>query len=388
MPPTRSNLLRYMLLRQTLGLDGTNALRAGMQAAAAPPDDVWLSSTLPSMPLARYARPEIAGQRISLPWLKKLKPADCLYRFRFYVEELQDLVEVLDIPQPFKTQNRCSFSDIEALCLLLARFRTAGDQFSLSIQYGRPQAAVSQVVNELCAYLDDRWAHLLDFDTSGVLAPESLQQYADAIYEAGAPLDSIWGFIDCTIRPVCRPHHLQRIVYNGYKKVHALKYQAVKLPNGLIGHLYGPMEGRRNDNALLAASELLQNCELHARKPGTDDNTPAAERYFQIFGDPAYGVSPLMLSPFSGAGERTEHEAAWNEAMAAVRIEVEHGFGGITANWPFLNGWWTHRIWQSPVGRHYRVGVLLTNALNCINPNQTSQYFKCEPPTLDEYFHD
>ena len=29
--------------------------------------------------------------------------------------------------------------------------------------------------------------------------------------------------------------------YNGHKRVHALKFQAVALPNGLIGQLFGPV---------------------------------------------------------------------------------------------------------------------------------------------------
>ncbi|KAF7326333.1 DDE Tnp4 domain-containing protein [Mycena kentingensis (nom. inval.)] len=388
MPADRRKLAKYLLLSQSLGLDGTNALRAGMHVLAPPPDDAWLSAALPTMPLSLYARPEIGGTRITYQWLKQLKQHECLYRFRFTADELYNLCGALDIPQPFKTQNRSIFSNIEALCILLARLRTANDEFELSMQFDRSQSAISKVVNALVQYLDERWAHLLDFDTDGVLAPQRMQEYADAVHGAGAPLDSVWAFLDCTIRHICRPFLHQRVAYNGYKKIHALKYQALNLPNGLIGHLYGPMEGRRNDNALLAESDLLGKCELHARKPNTDNNTPPAARYFQVFGDPAYGVSPLILSPFAGPGERTRAELAWNECMAAVRIEVEHGFAGVLAKWPFLNAWWKHRIYSSPIGRYYRVGALLTNALNCLRPNQTSQFFQCQPPPLEEYFHD
>ncbi|KAF7302063.1 DDE Tnp4 domain-containing protein [Mycena indigotica] len=255
------------------------------------------------------------------------------------------------------------------------------------MKYNRSQAAISEVVNELVVFLDDHWEHLLDFDTEGVLAPERMEEYAAAIHAVGAPLSSVWGFIDCTIRPICHPSQYQRAVYNGHKKVHALKFQAVKLPNGHIGYLYGPIEGRRNDNTLLQQSDLLNKCYQHAIKPGTDQNTPREQRYFQLFGDPAYGISPVLLSPYAHAGQRTQAEDEWNAEMAAVRIEVEHGFGDVTRHWPFLNAWWKHRVYSSPVGRYYRIGVLLTNALNCLRPNQTAQYFNCEPPVLEEYFH-
>ena len=86
-------------------------------------------------------------------------------------------------------------------------------------------------------------------------------------------------------------------------------------------------------------------------------------------------------------GDRTEEEKAWNAEMSAVRIEVEHGFGIVANTWPFLNAGWKMRLYSSPVGRYYRVGVLLTNCINCLWPNQVSQYFDCHPPKLNEYLH-
>ena len=175
------------------------------------------------------------------------------------------------------------------------------------------------------------------------------------------------------------------------------------LPNGLFGHLYGPIEGRHNDAFALAESGLMDECSLHARLPvvsddrggaggGADEATggmdPVAEpRYLQLFGDPAYGLSELIISPFPKSG-RTDDQQEWNTRMSKVRIEVEHGFALVTNNWQFLRAEWKLRVFLSPVGRYYRVGVLLTNALACLHPNQVSQYFDCAPPSLEEYFHD
>jgi hypothetical protein len=204
----------------------------------------------------------------------------------------------------------------------------------------------------------------------------------------GAPLETVWGFIDCTIRHIAKPSKWQRAAYNGHKKFHALKFQAIMLPNGMFGHLFGPEEGRRNDNHLLAKSGFLDLCAQHAIRPGTNDDDPPHIRYLQIFGDPAYGVSNQIISPYAGAGERTEEEKEWNAEMASVRIEVEHGFGIVANTWPFLNAGWKMHVYRSPVGRYYRAGVLFTNAINCMRYNQVAQYFDCEPPTLLEYFHD
>ena len=66
-----------------------------------------------------------------------------------------------------------------------------------------------------------------------------LDVYATAIYNKGAALENCFGFIDGTVRPISRHIINQRAVYNGHKRAHALKFQSVALPNGLIGHLYG-----------------------------------------------------------------------------------------------------------------------------------------------------
>ena len=307
--------------------------------------------------------------------------------YRVTADELLEMVEALDLPGYIVTPSRYVFDPVEALGLTLARFRSAGDQYELSMLYNRTQSAISEIVNFVVTYVDNRWSDLLDFDHDHLLSPTNLEKYAAAIHRAGAPMDSIWGFIDCTIRRIARPTKWQRAAYSGHKKFHALKFQAIMLPNGMFGHLFGPEEGRRNDNHLLAKSKILETCAAHAVREGTDENTPAQERYLQIFGDPAYGVSNQIISPYAGAGDRTEEEREWNAKMAAVRIEVEHGFGIVSNTWPFLNAGWKMHVYRSPCGRYYRAGVLFTNALNCMRYNQVAQYFNCEPPSLLEYFH-
>ena len=74
-----------------------------------------------------------------------------------------------------------------------------------------------------------------------VLSPANLQSYVDAITGIGAPLPNCFGFIDRTVRAICRPGEHQQIVYNGHKRIHALRFQSIALPNGLIGNLYGPV---------------------------------------------------------------------------------------------------------------------------------------------------
>ncbi len=272
------------------------------------------------------ARLAQAGSCITIEWLESLPRMECLYHFRsvvniynlitcltafdsLFLEEIIDLAAALRIPDPFIMASRSRFTQVEVLGLLLARLRFSGDMYELTIQYDRPQLAISEAINELVCFLDDCWKPLLSCNPRNhVLSPQRLAQYVKLIHEAGAPLPTIWSFIDCTVRSMCCPTYYQQQAYNGYKGEHALKFQAVKLLNGLIGLLHGPHEGRRNDNHLLADSGILNWCYAHAHCPGTSGNTPLHQRYFQIFGDPAYGVSPILMSPFAGAGEQTQEE--------------------------------------------------------------------------------
>ena len=62
-----------------------------------------------------------------------------------------------------------------------------------------------------------------------------------AISASGALLKNCFGFVERTVRPICRPGRNQRVVYNGHKRVHSLKFQSVFLPNGIMGNIYGPL---------------------------------------------------------------------------------------------------------------------------------------------------
>ena len=110
----------------------------------------------------------------------------------------------------------------------------------------------------------ERFKHLLTDFNVPFLSPQKLDEYADAIKRKGAALNNCFGFIDGTVRPICHPRRDQEVVYNGHKKIHALKFQSVALPNGLIGNMFGPLEGKRHDCALLRISQLLPKLNQHA----------------------------------------------------------------------------------------------------------------------------
>ena len=107
--------------------------------------------------------------------------------------------------------------------------------------FGRSPPELSMINNEMINILFELHGQRLTTWNQFLLNPHNLQRYADAVADKGAALRNCFGFIDGTVRPICRPDKKQRVMYNGHKRVHAIKFQSLSLPNGLIANLYGPV---------------------------------------------------------------------------------------------------------------------------------------------------
>ena len=208
------------------------------------------------------------------------------------------------------------------------------------------------------------------------LQPHILQQYADSIHARGAPLDNCFGFIDGTLCKINRPKIDQRVVYNGHKRIHALKFQSLVLPNGIIDNLRGPYEGRRHDSTMLFQTGLLQQLMVHAHY----NANPLC-----IYGDPAYPLTIHLQSPFRGVN-LTANQKAYNKAMSEWRVSVEWLFGNIKNFFRFIDYHKMLKIGLSAVGKFFLVSGLLQNAHTCLYGNLVSEYFNMQPPTLEDYF--
>lgn len=119
--------------------------------------------------------------------------------YRMMANDIFDMVEALNIPARIVTPTRSVFNGVEAFSLC-AHFQTAGEMYSLVMQYNWAQSAISEVINQLVQELDKQWEHLINCDREHLLHPHNLTCYADAIHNHGAPAHSIFNFIDCTIR--------------------------------------------------------------------------------------------------------------------------------------------------------------------------------------------
>ena len=309
--------------------------------------------------------------------LDHLENDECVAEFRFQKDDIYDLPGVLQVPDEIVCYNGTKVSDIEALCIFLKRHAYPCRYLDLIHRFARPVPELCIINNFVLKFLYERWGHLFTTMNQQWLSPNNLQVFANAIHDKGAPLENCWGFVDGTVRPLCRPGENQRIMYNGHKKVHAIKFQSVVEPNGLIANLFGPVEGRRHDSGMLGDSGLLRELQQHAHGPNGN--------ILCIYGDPAYPLRQQLMGPFRGAAT-TPLQDAWNKSMSQSRTSVEWIFGDIINYFKFLDFKKGLKLQLSAVGKKYIVCAMMQNARTCLYSNTTSEYFRVPPIPLAFYF--
>lgn len=114
---------------------------------------------------------------------------------------------------------------------------------------------------------------------------------------------------------VISPGHdgLKNIVYNNQKRIHSLMFQSVTLPNGMIWHMNGIIERRRNDWNLYKESGLQEDLE---------DALLVGRRQLCIHGDRGYSRREFMEITFQRSYISAEQEDLY-KYMSHWRITVE-----------------------------------------------------------------
>ena len=129
----------------------------------------------------------------------------------------------------------------EGLCMLLKQYSFPCRYSDMIPIFGRPVPELCMICNTVTDWIYAHHSHRITQWNRTILNPLELEKYAEAVFNQGAPLSNCFGFVDGTVRPITRLGENQRLLYNGHKRVHGLKFQSVVLPNGLISHLYGPV---------------------------------------------------------------------------------------------------------------------------------------------------
>ena len=173
--------------------------------------------------------------------LHSIPEPECLSNLRFERADIPVLADTLGLPDTFHCYQRTTAGKLEGLCILLWRLGFPCRYADMIPMFGRPVAELSLITNEVLDFIYETHSHRLMEWNEELLSPLNLEIYANAIHRKGAALSNCFGFVDGTVRQICRQKKHQRIVYNSHKRVHSLKFQAVTLPNGIIANTFGPV---------------------------------------------------------------------------------------------------------------------------------------------------
>ena len=172
------------------------------------------------------------------------------HRFRFSEPEINFIVEKLESSFRdgyIRTSNGMKCPLKISFAIFLHRFAFPSRLLDLATFFGKQIGEISDICNTVAHAVVERFGHLLSLET---LSRRMCTLFASKISEMGSPYDHIIGmypvstdryllviftgyyyynsgFIDGTIRKCCRPVRFQEATYNGWKRAHALKYQAV-----------------------------------------------------------------------------------------------------------------------------------------------------------------
>ena len=174
--------------------------------------------------------------------LKTLDPVECKAEFRFEKNDLPFVAEALQIPDTFFCQQRSMCDGMEGLCIALKRFYYPCRYSDMIPRFAKPEcaSALHDSKHNSGFYLQYAWPSHHAMEQLFAKATKAGAVCSCGCRE-GAVLDNCYEFIDGIVRPICRPQDNQRVVYNGHKRVHAIKFQSLTVQYGMIAQTYGPV---------------------------------------------------------------------------------------------------------------------------------------------------
>jgi DDE superfamily endonuclease len=329
--------------------------------------------------LQHVARKRIWASSFNLNTLSDL---ECLQRYRFkrkdvgFLATLIDWKKGIDSDGKMRTlRKRYLIDPVEATAIMLRRLSTANRLIDLQPEFGKHRSALSEIFyHALELFYCDFGSALETWQQS--LVSLRARTYAKCVENKGSPLDSVVGFIDGTGVEIARPSGTsQRASYSGHKRQNCLKFQAISAPDGLLLHLFGPVEGRRHDMFLYNESRLDNVLR---------SSMVIADRQYYLYGDPAYTLRPYLQVGFKGSVLGPD-EVAFNFSMSKVRVTVEWAFRDVKQYFTHLDVPRKLRLRVTPAGLWYVCAAMLWNFRVCLYGSQAAQYFNCNPIDINQY---
>jgi hypothetical protein len=316
-------------------------------------------------------------------------------------ENLRRLFDGFQFPDKFVSKGRNVFSGEEVFLFGLYRLSHVSkyNQADVHTLFGLSDPGLaSKCFHCFLNFMVTNWGYLLtnNLDFWLPYIPDCARAIARKCQEKGCyfPEDdfSIFSFIDNTMNACCRPggvptmegegaprwhNYIQQAWYNGWKKLHGLKWQTVDLPNGMNFHVWGPFSVRHNDLYSLRHSDI--NDMVAALQVGRLVQ-------YKIYGDSGYATSfHSHLRARHSYNDNTDREILENRVMSSCRESIEWNYGEVGRFWPLVDYKEVLQMRKMPVGAMVLTAMILRNALNTITPFQTSTYFHLNPPTLEQW---
>jgi hypothetical protein len=318
----------------------------------------------------------------------------------FSKDDCRQLYDVLQFPQRLKLNRRTTVdpngrrkrhsftvSGIHAFLYTLFRFRSPSKRMTLDEKFwGYDYSVLSRMFHRTVSWIDQHHGHRLNnLDFIRCKLPTFNRKIVMKMEEKfhGHPLPihitNCSLFIDGTRFRIAKPYGpgwQQQLAYSGDHKCHCHGCQAVMGPDGIIYDWYDRPYGRYSDKHFYSDSGI--NTRIRNLQLGN-------ARQFWAYGDKAYNSRSHVRGAYHGR-HLTQQQRRANYMMSGKRIAAEWAFSKIKSRCPFVQQSWLLKLRAMDVAATVRVAVLLTNAHSCIHHNETSLYFDCRPPSLQQYF--
>ena len=321
------------------------------------------------------------------------------YRFK-NISQLRELKDCLQIPDRMvNPHDRSAYDGEELLLLVLERCALGTRLVDLQNKYHRNHSAIGKAINYFCSWLQQHWGYLihdhLDFwkpylrGSRDAIVAKLQDYYRDLEVEIDVDL-RVASFIDCTIIGTSRPGggpmeagpnaerfpgHVQRAFYNKWARKHGIKKQSCCLSNGMALHIGTGFSCRRHDLHLLRESnlnEMLTNLYV-------GDNP---EDHYQIYGDSAY----IIMQNITCAAD-IDQFGDIRAGMNACRESIEWMYRDLKIMWAITSTKYKLKLLNefTQVDNVIDACFIFNNAWNCMNGNETSQWFRTPPPSFATY---
>jgi len=293
---------------------------------------------------------------------------------RFIGREIRELMRILHVPPIIRVPgSRRVFTGKEGMLVMLRRLAGLENLYHLSATFDCLPTVISELHKAMLDHVYPYAKRALRLE----VWEDELPRLAQELHQQGCLIPTCCGFIVGTIFKIRRPTDGEDAAYNGWKRMHATKYQAVVLANFMIGDYDGPHAGSAGDGNILRRSNVEERLRAMSIRLGST---------ISVYGDAAYSLSSVIHRPHRGnRGALSLSEAAFNEEMSSFRQTVEWMFGKIKQLWPLVGDKTRRSIMMRQTGKEDVIAALLTNFHTCLCGGVTTDYLGIAPPTLQEY---